>query len=832
MSRIVCHAKTPYDRFLAARHAALCAQSSPCPTSPRRKPRRSRSYLSPGYPVEIASAQAAERIAWIAYEEGKRNVYTAAAPAFSPVRLTSFMKDDGVDMTTVRISADGSVVVFVRGHAPNRDGWVANPSSNPDGADRTIWAARTATPGVAWKLAEGAAPELAPDGSAVIFRARRPDLSRDDVPGAKPADPTRSRRSAVHHGLGHEQRAALVAGRQVHLVRQPADRSQLHRHLRRREARTLKYMSPGVDFDSSPTWSAGQQAHRVHPSAGSRVRSAGAAGQRRKSGQSERARVSAAANAARGGGQGGGGGRQGGRGAGRARWRALQAARRKRTGRHHDRAGSRPTRVDVPWRLHAFDVGRRSRHRRSIGVLAHDAGRAVFTSINSIQWAGDHVIFSVTRPGDEWDRWFSLPIAGPSTAAPTLLTTTDGIIEDATSLQLSKDGKTLYYTTNHGDIDRRHIWAVPTAGGQPRQVSKGAGIETYPMPLASGQRIAAFYADARRPQSVSVIQTATGEQKVIYPALPASFPMAAHVDPTAVTLKAADGFEFYNQLFVPKDIKPGEKRPAMVFVHGGPVRQMLLGYHYRHFYHMAYAVNQWLGSQGYIVMSVNFRSGVGYGRSFRSRRAPAAPATAIRRRARGRQVPARAAGRRHEARRHLGTLLRRRAHRAGARAQLRSVRRRHRPGRRSSLGQLAGSGGVSYQSSAISAIDKWKSPVLLIHGDDDRNVAFQQTTGLVQLLRQRDVDYELIVFPDDVHDSLMHSRWMYTFERMDQVPEEASDGQLIETSDSRSHGGHGRRVTRRTRKVHKLGDPAYPAIPCWPPCQLFAPCTPCEPLIA
>ena len=54
---------------------------------------------------------------------------------------------------------------------------------------------------------------------------------------------------------------------------------------------------------------------------------------------------------------------------------------------------------------------------------------------------------------------------------------------------------------------------------------------------------------------------------------------------------------------------------------------------------------------------------------------------------------------------------------------------------------------VSYQSSAIGAIDGWKSPVLLIQGDDDRNVAFQQMTGLVQLLRQRDVYYELIVFP-------------------------------------------------------------------------------------
>jgi alpha-beta hydrolase superfamily lysophospholipase len=74
---------------------------------------------------------------------------------------------------------------------------------------------------------------------------------------------------------------------------------------------------------------------------------------------------------------------------------------------------------------------------------------------------------------------------------------------------------------------------------------------------------------------------------------------------------------------------------------------------------------------------------------------------------------------------------------------------------------------VSYKSSAISAVDGWKSPVLLVQGDDDRNVAFQQMTGLVQLLRQRDIYYELIVFPDDVHESLLHSRWMYTLGRMD-----------------------------------------------------------------
>ena len=44
---------------------------------------------------------------------------------------------------------------------------------------------------------------------------------------------------------------------------------------------------------------------------------------------------------------------------------------------------------------------------------------------------------------------------------------------------------------------------------------------------------------------------------------------------------------------------------------------MLPAYHYMQFYHWAYAFNQWLADQGYVVMSINYRSGVGYGRSFR-----------------------------------------------------------------------------------------------------------------------------------------------------------------------------------------------------------------------
>jgi len=125
-------------------------------------------YLRPGLPYELVAARKADRIAWIAYEAGARNVYTAAAPDFRPVNLTRFRGDNGIDLTGLNISDDGAVVTFVRGHAPNRDGWVANPSSDPNGAERAVWAARTAGGG-AWRLGEATTPVLSPDGRFVAF---------------------------------------------------------------------------------------------------------------------------------------------------------------------------------------------------------------------------------------------------------------------------------------------------------------------------------------------------------------------------------------------------------------------------------------------------------------------------------------------------------------------------------------------------------------------------------------------------------------------------------------------------------------------------------------
>src|SRR5207247_3200990 len=134
----------------------------------------------------------------------------------------------------------------------------------------------------------------------------------------------------------------------------------------------------------------------------------------------------------------------------------------------------------------------------------------------------------------EWTRWYSVSVSAGQ-PAPVVLTPGDGAVEHSA---VSADGKFLFYSTNAGDIERRHIWKVPTAGGSAEQLTKGETIETYPAAIASGKQIAVLGGDATRPFGVGIVPTSGGAAKYVYPSL-ASFPIDAEVVPQLVLTKAA-----------------------------------------------------------------------------------------------------------------------------------------------------------------------------------------------------------------------------------------------------------------------------------------------------
>ena len=182
----------------------------------------------------------------------------------------------------------------------------------------------------------------------------------------------------------------------------------------------------------------------------------------------------------------------------------------------------------------------------------------------------------------------------------------------------------------------------------------------------------------------------------------------------------------------------------MVFFHGGSQRQMLLGWHYMEYYSNAYAMNQYLASLGYIVLSVNYRSGIGYGLNFRE----ALNYGAIRRqrvqRRHGRRPLSRRAGPMWTGARigswggsyggYLTALgLARASDLFAAGVDLHGVHDWNSSSCRTFVAQPtiprkhAETARLAFESSPISSVSTWRSPVLLIHGDDDRNVPFAET---------------------------------------------------------------------------------------------------------
>ncbi len=377
---------------------------------------------------------------------------------------------------------------------------------------------------------------------------------------------------------------------------------------------------------------------------------------------------------------------------------------------------------------------------------------------------GNRIIFCSEQDGRN-----HLYVVSTNGGQATLLTPGDFDVEDVT---LTPDRQFVLFTSNQNDVDRRHIWRVSASGGAPQAVTQGKTIEWSPRMMGDGKTVVCLGSAANSP-AMPYRLTANGREMIARNVLPADFPSAQLVEPQQAIFKSEDGLEVHGQLFVPRN--HAAKAPALIFVHGGPPRQMLLGFHYMYYYHNSYAENQYLASLGYVVLSVNYRLGIMYGRAFRD-----PPNSGWRGAAEYKDVVAGARylqGLSYVDPRRIGIWggsyggfltamgLARNSDIFVGGADFHGVHdwsafmRRWEAGAESAPDYREALK-LAFDSSPISTVAQWKSPVLLMHGDDDRNVPFQQTTDLVQRLKEQKVAFEEIIFPDEIHDFLLWRTWV------------------------------------------------------------------------
>lgn len=332
-------------------------------------------------------------------------------------------------------------------------------------------------------------------------------------------------------------------------------------------------------------------------------------------------------------------------------------------------------------------------------------------------------------------------------------------------------GHFIYFDGNLNDSDRRHIWKSNVTSGNPVAITSGEGIEMYP--AFAGKDLYAFKSSSNASKTLVRIDEIKNSVTQVFPQKLPSFSPTSFVKPEQVIFKAPDGTSIHGQLFINRTITG--KRPGVVYMHGGPTRQMLLGFHYSDYYINCYAFNQYLASQGYVVVSVNYRDGIGYGKNFR----------------RAKNQGPRGASEYQDvvaAAKYLQSLAEVDGNKIGLwggsyGGYLTAMGLARNPeifkagvdvhgvhdwsfdaqDATNSWGLKKSEVELAYKSSPVSDLSKWTAPVLFVHGDDDRNVIFQQTTDLVEKLRDKNVPVELLVLPDEVHGFLRYESWTKIF---------------------------------------------------------------------
>jgi dipeptidyl aminopeptidase/acylaminoacyl peptidase len=660
--------------------------------------------LSYPFPVDLTSSAHGDRIAWVIDQSGVRNVWVAKAPGFQPHQVTRFTQDDGQEITQLTFSPSGDALVFVRGgdHDANWPVKVAiDPASSPVEPKVMIWAVDLQS-GTSREITEGDAPAISSNGKLAYIK--------DDQVWTAPlsaSDKAKPKHLFFDHGKDGDlhwspdgKRLAFVSRRDDHAFIGVFTGDHM----------PILYISPSTSVDGDPRWSpdGAQIAFTRQPGNGGPPQP------------------------------------------------ILQQ-------------------TPQPWSIRVADARTGQSHTvwqspdTLVGSYPQTAAGA------NLHWTDGGAKLVFLSDIDGWPHLYSIPANG---GTPLLLTPGKFMVEDVV---VALDGRSIVYSANTGsaknDDDRRHLFRVPVDRAQPVALTTGTDSQWSPT-IVVANAIAFVDAGAQRPPLVSVMQANGSEQQALQTNLiPKDFPTAQLVIPQAVAFKAADGTLVHGQLFRSTDA--GANQPGMIFVHGGPPRQMLLGWHYMDYYTNSYAVNQYLATHGFTVLSVNYRLGIGYGHAFHNP-PHAGPAGAS-------EYQDVVAGAKYLQRVHgvdparigiwggsyggylTALALARNSDIFKAGVDMHGLHDWSRaigwwfdqnPNGRYEQGDYKQALKVAWESSPDADITKWKSPVLLIQGDDDHNVHFFQMTDVVPRLRKHDVPFEEMVIPNEIHDFLRHASWL------------------------------------------------------------------------
>jgi len=200
-----------------------------------------------------------------------------------------------------------------------------------------------------------------------------------------------------------------------------------------------------------------------------------------------------------------------------------------------------------------------------------------------------------------------------------LIQLTDGQSEDigygVDLPEWSHDGQEIVFSSNRDSISERQIWTVDL-GGEVESVTSIPGSNVSPRWSPDDGKIAFIHSGPYESIDIWLADLMKEETVQLTNSMPKAFTRERMMVSEGVTFRSVEDWDIHARLFIPKKILKGVKYPAIVWVHGGPGRQMRYGWHPMKSYSIFDAFHQYLLQKGYIILYVDYRGSIGYGKRY------------------------------------------------------------------------------------------------------------------------------------------------------------------------------------------------------------------------
>lgn len=237
------------------------------------------------------------------------------------------------------------------------------------------------------------------------------------------------------------------------------------------------------------------------------------------------------------------------------------------------------------------------------------AGPNIDRNPNAIGWVNDNLI------------WYQSEASGYShlylydVAAARERQLTFGNFE-VQKLQISKDRKHFYITTNEVHPGEKHLYKLDIATGQMVKLTSMAGANDAIL-SPDEKWIAIRHSYTTQPWELYVQENKAGAKPLQTTRLAKSdeFKTYQWRNPEVVEVPAADGKKIFARIYKPVDSLQAGK-PAVLFVHGAGYLQN--AHKWWSDYYREYMFNNMLADNGYVVMDIDYRGSAGYGADWRT----------------------------------------------------------------------------------------------------------------------------------------------------------------------------------------------------------------------